>query len=85
MPELRLPDMAGIVVRGAFDKTNIGRVFVPEHTILSAEIGYKPVKYLLVSMLYQRTFSDRDANGNPLGYFVTQDRVEPKVSVVFDF
>ncbi|HVN49319.1 MAG TPA: hypothetical protein VMU30_10935 [Bacteroidota bacterium] len=83
--ELRLPDMAGIVVRGAFDKTDIGRVFVPEHTILSAELGYMPVKYLLVSMLFQRTFSDRDANGNPLGYFVKQDRVEPKVSVVFDF
>jgi hypothetical protein len=83
--ELRLPKMAGIVIRGAFDKTNIGRVFVPEHTILSAEIGYMPVQYLLVSMLYQRTFSDRDANGNPLGYFVKQDRVEPKVSVVFDF
>jgi hypothetical protein len=83
--ELRLPNMGGIVVRGAFDKTNIGRVFVPEHTILSAEIGYMPVKFLLVSMLYQRTFSDRDANGNPLGYFVKQDRVEPKVSVVFDF
>jgi len=84
--ELQLPEVAGIVVRGAFDKTHIGPVFtLDNHSILSAEIGYKPMKYLLVSTLYQRTFSDRDSKGNPLGHFVAQDRVEPKVSLVFDF
>jgi len=83
--ELQLPEVAGFVVRAAFDKTGIGRVFVPENSILSAEIGYKPVKYLMISTLYQRTFSDRDPQGNPLGHFVSQDRVEPKVSLVFDF
>ena len=86
--ELQLPEVAGIVIRGAFDKTRIGKVFtLDDHSILSAEIGYKPVKYLLVSTLYQRTFSNRDANGNltPNGKFVAQDRVEPKVSFVFDF
>jgi hypothetical protein len=84
--ELQLPEVTGIVIRGAFDKTNIGRILILDnYTILSAEIGYKPVKYLLVSTLYQRTFSDRDSKGNPLGYFVPQDRVEPKVSFVIDF
>jgi hypothetical protein len=84
--ELQLPEVAGIVLRGAFDKTRIGRVFILDnYSILSAEIGYKPTKYLMISTLYQRTFSDRDPNGNPLGYFVAQDRVEPKVSLVFDF
>jgi hypothetical protein len=84
--ELQLPQVAGIVVRARFDKTRIGRVFIlDDNSILSAEIGYKPVKYLLVSMLYQRTFSDRDRDGNPLGYFVAQNRVEPKVSFVYDF
>jgi len=84
--ELQLPQVAGIVVRAGFDKTRIGRVFIlDDNSILSAEIGYKPVKYLLVSMLYQRTFSDRDRDGNPLGYFVAQNRVEPKVSFVYDF
>ena len=58
--ELQLPQVAGKTVRGAFDKTRIGRIFVlDDNSILSAEIGYKPVKYLLVSMLYQRTFSNR--------------------------
>jgi hypothetical protein len=83
--ELQLPAIPGIIVRGAFDKTGIGRVFEPDNSILSAEVGYKPMKYLLVSMLFQRTFSDRDRDGNPLGTFVSQDRVEPKVSFVYDF
>jgi hypothetical protein len=84
--ELQLPEVAGIVVRGAFDKTRIGRVFILDnYSILSAEIGYKPMKYLMISTLYQRTFSNRDANGVQLDHFVAQDRVEPKVSLVFDF
>ncbi len=84
--ELQLPEVTGIVVRGAFDKARIGRVFVLDnYTILSGEIGYKPTKFLLVSMLYQRTFSDRDPSGKQLDHFVAQDRVEPKVSLVFEF
>jgi len=86
--ELQLPQVAGIVVRGAFDKTRIGRVFILDNfSILSAEIGYKPVKYLLVSMLYQRTFSNRYPDGSlhADGSFEKQDRVEPKVSFIYDF
>jgi len=86
--ELQLPQVAGIVVRGAFDKTRVGRVFIlDDNSILGAEIGYKPVKYLLVSMLYQRTFSNRNPDGSLRtgGSYVKQDRVEPKVSFVYDF
>jgi hypothetical protein len=86
--ELQLPAIPGILVRGAFDKTRIGRIFImDDNTILSAEVGYKPVKYLLVSMLYQRTFSNRNPDGSPRsdGSFQKQDRVEPKVSFVYDF
>jgi hypothetical protein len=86
--ELQLPEVVGIVIRGAFDKTNIGRVFILDnYSILSAEIGYKPVKYILVSTLYQRTFSNRNPNGSLRsdGSFIKQDRVEPKVSLVYDF
>ena len=80
--ELRLPEVSGIVVRGAFDKAKIGRAFILDnYSLLSAEIGYKPAKYLLVSMLYQQTYSNR----NPDGSFIKQIRVEPKVSLVFDF
>lgn len=86
--ELQLPEIAGIVVRGAFDKTRIGRVFMlDDNSILGAEIGYKPVKYLLVSMLYQQTFSNRNPDGSLRtdGSFTKQDRVEPKVSFIYDF
>ena len=86
--ELQLPEVAGIVVRGAFDKTRIGRVFIlDDNSILGAEIGYKPVRYLLVSMLYQRTFSNRNPDGSLRtdDSFVKQDRVEPKISFVYDF
>lgn len=84
--ELRLPEVTGIVIRGAFDKTRVGRVFVlDDNSILSGEIGYKPVKYLMVSTLYQRTYSNRDKDGNLLDHYVAQDRVEPKISLVFEF
>jgi hypothetical protein len=86
--ELQLPEVTGIVVRGAFDKTRIGRVFIlDDNSILSGEIGYKPAKYVLVSMLYQRTFSNRNPDGSLRtdGSYVKQDRVEPKVSFIYDF
>jgi hypothetical protein len=86
--EAQLPQIAGIVLRGAFDKTRIGRVFIlDDNSILSAEIGYKPVKYLMVSMLYQRTFSNRNPDGSLRadGSYEKQDRVEPKISLVYDF
>jgi len=86
--ELQLPEFTGVVVRGGFDKTRIGRVFIlDDNSILSAEVGYKPVKYLLVSMLYQRTFSNRNPDGSLRtdGSFEKQDRVEPKVSFVYNF
>jgi hypothetical protein len=86
--ELQLPEVVGIVIRGAFDKTNIGRVFILDnYSILSAEIGYKPVKYILVSTLYQQTYSNRNPDGSLRsdGSFIKQNRVEPKVSLVYDF
>jgi hypothetical protein len=84
--ELQLPEITGIVIRGAYDKTKIGRVFILDnYSILSGEIGYKIQSWLLVSTLYQRTFSDRDPSGNKLDHLVAQDRVEPKVSLLFNF
>jgi hypothetical protein len=86
--ELQLPEVSGIVIRGTFDKAKIGRVFILDnYSLLSAEIGYKPVPFLMISTLYQRTFSNRYPNGSIRsdGSFVAQDRVEPKVSLVFEF
>ena len=84
--ELQLPEVSGVVIRGSYDKTRIGKIFMlNNYTILSGEIGYKPTKFLLISMLYQRTFSDRDPSGKHLDHFVVQDRIEPKVSLVLEF
>jgi hypothetical protein len=86
--ELQLPAISSIVIRGAYDKINVGQVFVLDnYSILSAEIGYKPIPFLMISTLYQRTFSNRNPDGSIRsdGSFVKQDRVEPKVSLVFEF
>jgi hypothetical protein len=75
-----------IVVSGGYDKKNVGRVFIlDENSILHASIGYKITPYLLFSTLYQWTWTEKkDASGNVVGY-ETQRRVEPKLSLVFNF
>ncbi len=70
-----------IVFGGGFDKRNIGPVFkCDENSILYAELGYKPIPYMIVSMLYQWTFA-KQADGT----YATQKRIEPKVRFVYSF
>jgi hypothetical protein len=70
-----------IVIDGGFDKRNIGPLFkLDENSILYAELGYKPIPYMVVSMLYQWTFA-RQADGT----YATQKRIEPKVRFVYSF
>lgn len=53
-----------------------------ERSLLYASIGYKPYPFMIVSMLYTWTFvPEIDANGNTS--YVTQKRIQPKVSIVF--
>ena len=70
-----------IVIDGGFDKRNIGPVFkLDENSILYAEVGYKPIPYMIVSTLYQWTYAK-----NPDGTYSTQKRIEPKVRFVYSF
>jgi hypothetical protein len=80
--EMNMPDVIpSIVLDGGFDRKNIGKVFaLDENSLLYAEVGYKPVPYLIVSTVYQWTWA-LDAYGN----YVTQKRIEPKISLVFHF
>lgn len=75
--------MPTIVFDAGYDRRNIkdfrDAFRLDERSILYAEVGYKPVKYIVVSMLYQWTFKPTE-----VGYEV-QKRVEPKVSFVFPF
>jgi hypothetical protein len=70
-----------IVIDGGFDKNNIGPLFkLDENSILYAEIGYKPIPYMIVSTLYQWTYT-KQADGT----YATQKRIEPKVRFVYSF
>ncbi|HTP13190.1 MAG TPA: hypothetical protein VMM37_06150, partial [Bacteroidota bacterium] len=80
--ELQTPAVIPQIVFGAgFDKHNIGPVFkLDENSIMYGELGYKPIPYMIVSMLYQWTFAKQ-----PDGTYATQKRVEPKVRFVYSF
>jgi hypothetical protein len=80
--ELQTPAVIPQIVFGAgFDKRNIGPVLkLDENSILYSELGYKPMPYMIVSMLYQWTFAKQ-----PDGTYATQKRVEPKVRFVYSF
>lgn len=81
------PKNASYVFRAYYDKIGIQDekdIFtLDERSILTAEAGYKPISYLLVSFIYQWTFApEYDANDKVVGY-KTQKRIEPRVSLVF--
>ena len=53
-----------------------------DRSLLYASVGYKPYPFMIVSMVYLWTFVPvAEANGNT--HYITQKRVEPKVSMVF--
>ena len=73
-----------IVVRGGYDKINIGsetELFkVDNNSFMYFELGYKPLPYIIVSMLYNWTFTPiRDSNNNIIDY-QPQKRIEPRIS-----
>ncbi len=81
------PEGMPIVVRGGYDKINIGAesqiLKVDNNSFMYFELGYKPISYLLVSMLYNWTFTPiRDNNNLIIGY-QTQKRIEPRVSFIY--
>ncbi len=76
-----------VVVRGGYDKINIGSesqiLKVDNNSFMYFEFGYKPLPYLLVSMLYKWTFTPiRDSNNNIIDY-QPQKRIEPRVSFIY--
>jgi len=86
--DLKLPQvLPTIVFNAGYDRRNIkdfGDIFwLDERSLLYAEVGYKPVKYIVVSMLYQWTFKPTRV-GDQTKYEV-QKRVEPRISFVFPF
>jgi hypothetical protein len=79
--------LPGILIAGGYDKKNIGPIFkLDNNSLLYAQVGYKPLPYLVVSTLYQWTWTEvLDAkSGNVIGY-EAQKRIEPRVEFVATF
>ncbi len=74
------------VVRGGYDKTNIAseaEIFtLDERSRLFAEVGYKPWPFMIVSMVYQWTFTPIRGVDNVILGYERQEKIEPRVSFV---
>lgn len=83
------PENSSIVARAFYDKVNISEekdIFtLDDRSTLTFELGYKPLPYIVTSIVYIWTFApERDKDNKVLGY-KTQKRVEPRVSFIFPF
>lgn len=81
------PNSMPVMVRAGYDKINIKNesdLFkLDDRSFLYAEIGYKATSYLLISMVYQWTFTpERDSNDNIIGYH-PQKKIEPRISFIY--
>jgi hypothetical protein len=78
--------LPGILLSAGYDRKNIGQVFrLDENSLLYAQVGYKPMPFLIVSTLYEWTFvEEKNSSGQVIGY-KTQKRIEPKVGFLFYF
>lgn len=81
------PDGFPYVARAGYDKIYIqdfGDIFTTDdRSHLYAEVGYKPMPYIICSLVYHWTFTPiRDADDNVLE-FKTQRKVEPRISFVY--
>ncbi len=75
------------IARAGYDKINIedekDLFTLDDRSYLFVELGYKPTSYLVVSMVYNWTFSPvRDSDKNIIGY-EPQKWIEPRVSFVY--
>ena len=83
------PEDAPVVARAGYDKINIideADLFkLDDRSYLFFELGYKPMPYLIVSMVYSWTFAPiRDTDDNIITY-EPQKRIEPRVSFIYPF
>lgn len=83
------PEDAPFLLRAGYDKVNIGNetaIFkLDDNSYLFFEVGYKPVEYIVVSLVYDWTFTPlRDADKNIIDY-IPQKRIEPRVYFVYPF
>lgn len=83
------PESAPFLARLGYDKINIideADLFrLDDRSYLYFELGYKPYPFMIVSMLYNWTFSPiRDKDNNVID-FKPQKRIEPRVYFIYPF
>lgn len=83
------PENAPFVASVGYDKRNIkdeADLFkLDDRSHAYFELGYKPIQYIVVSMIYHWTFAPvRDNADNVIG-FEPQKRIEPSVRFVYPF
>jgi hypothetical protein len=84
-----VPEDFPFIIRAGYDKTNIqenNAIFkLDEYSYLFTEAGYKPLPYIIVSIVYNWTYSPlRDTDNNVIGYEPIK-RIEPRISFVYPF
>lgn len=83
------PKDGSYVLYAGYDKSGIqseSEIFTAdERSHAYVEVGYKPYKFLIVSLVYHWTFlPERDSGNNVIGY-LPQKRIEPRISFVMPF
>lgn len=83
------PEDAPVIIRAGYDKVNIREekdIFtLDDRSYLFTELGYKPYPFLVVSLVYNWTFTPlRDGDDNIISY-EPQKRIEPRVYFVMPF
>lgn len=83
------PENFSFLARAGYDKINIidekDLFKLDDRSLLFFELGYKPYPFLIVSMIYNWTFTPvRDKNDNIVD-FEPQKRIEPHVYFVYPF
>ena len=83
------PEEMPIVLRAGYDKINIqdekDAFTLDDRSYLFAEAGYKPVEYILVSLLYSWTYTPVRGNDDRIISFEPQKRIEPRISFIYPF
>ena len=83
------PEGAPFVLRAGYDKINIksekDMFTLDDRSYLFAEAGYKPVEYILVSIVYSWTYTPVRGNDDKIISFEPQKRIEPRISFIYPF
>ena len=82
------PSGFSFIARAGYDKIFVDGADVfklNDRSILFAELGYKPYSFMIVSMVYQWTFTPTRNSNNEITGYKPQKKIEPRISFVYPF